>query len=94
MEQNEALEEQLGQTLDRVSGHFPFFFSLFRDFLLFFSLFFSIYGGDKRINRNTSFRSDWWSQTTEVCFNISLLIIVQSLFAVQELKKKITYCNW
>lgn len=27
LEQNESLEEQLGQTLDRVSGRFSFFFS-------------------------------------------------------------------
>lgn len=55
MEQNEALEEQLGQTLDRVSSHFSFFFPLFRwVFFFFFPLFFflSIYGGGKRINRS------------------------------------------
>lgn len=41
LEQNESLEEQLGQTLDRVSGRFSFFFPLFRGFFPVFFSFFS-----------------------------------------------------
>lgn len=80
MEQNEALEEQLGQTLDRVSGCFSFsYFSLFRFFSHFFHFFFPFMMMARGLIEIYNFLVKGVIRL-EVCLDVILLIIVLSLF--------------